>query len=121
MRGPFAQEVNDEELIDYYRTAAFLGGSLRPPAAITDLSSATVSVIAQTIEKVAKLPPAMPEPSRRRFIVAPSDHSYGLARMFQIAGQATRPNLHVTRSTEEMWDALGEAQQEFGPVPDPVQ
>ena len=121
LRGRFAQEVNDEEVIDYYRTAAFLGGSLRPPAAITDLSSATVSVSAQTIEKLAKLPPAMPKPSRPRFIVAPSDHSYGLARMFQIAGQATRPNLHVTRSTEEMWDALGEAQQEFGPVPDPVQ
>jgi hypothetical protein len=97
LRGRFAQEVSDEELIDYYRTAAFLSGSLRPSAAITDLSSATISVSAQTIEKLAKLPPAMSEPSRPRFIAAPSDHSYGLARMFQMAGEATRANLHVTR------------------------
>ncbi len=114
--GRLVEEVGDDELADYYWAAARLSESVLPHAALTDLSSATVSASPQTVQKLAKLPPAMRDPSRPRFIVAPSDHAFGLARMFQIAGEATRPNLHVMPSLEEVWESLGVRQLQFQPA-----
>ena len=116
LRGRLTDRVDDDELADYYRVAMLLSHSLHPHAGITDLSPAVVSVSSQTIETLAKLPPAMGAPSRPRFIVAPSDHVFGLARMFQILGEATRPNLHVTRSAGQVWESLGIAPLEFEPL-----
>jgi hypothetical protein len=42
-----------------------------------------------------------------RFIVAPVTAGYGLMRMFQIAGELSRPSLHVVRTVEEALAALG--------------
>ncbi len=39
--------------------------------------------------------------------VAPQDHIYGLARMFQIAASATRPRTMVVRSMEEACRMVG--------------
>ena len=39
--------------------------------------------------------------------VAPQDHIYGLARMFQIAASATRPRTLVVRSMEEARRMVG--------------
>jgi hypothetical protein len=116
LRGRFTGRVDDEELTDYYHVATLLSKSLRPHAGITDFSCAVVSWSSSTIKKLAKLPPAMRETSQPRFIVAPSDHLFGLARMFQMAGEATRPNLHVTRSAEEVWKTLGLQSLEFEPL-----
>jgi len=116
LRGQFLDHVTDDELVDYYQVAALLSDSLRPKIGVTDLSRATVSVRGETVRNLAKLPPAMPDENRPRFIVAESDHTFGLARMFQMHGEATRPNLHVTRSTEEAWEVLGITETEFKPI-----
>jgi len=58
LRGRLTDRVDDDELADYYRVAMLLSHSLHPHAGITDLSPAVVSVSSQTIETLAKLPPA---------------------------------------------------------------
>ena len=113
IRGQFSDKVNDAELVDFYRTAARICRALAPEAGITDLTGATSLVTSGTIRALAKLPPVMPQPDRPRFIVAASDEVYGLARMFQMAGEATRPNLHVIRSNEEAFATLGVDEPEF--------
>jgi hypothetical protein len=116
LRGSFVDHVTDDELVDYYHVAALLSDSLRPRAGVTDLSRATASVRGETVRNLAKLPPAMLDANRPRFIVAESDHIFGLARMFQMHGEASRPNLHVTRSSEEAWELLGISETEFQPI-----
>ncbi len=36
--------------------------------------------------------------------------------MFEIAGEATRPNLHVVRTIEEAWAILDVEAPQFGPL-----
>lgn len=117
LRGRFMKEVTDSELIDFYRMTALLSESLSPEAGVADFAQATAEVTPDTIRKLAKLPPAFPKQDRPRFIVAASDHIFGLARMFQIEGEATRPNLHIVRSEEEAWERLGVERLEFDSVP----
>lgn len=116
IRGQFTDKVSDAELVDFYRTAARLCRALTPDAGITDFSGATSFVTSATVRALAKLPPAMPRPERPRFVVAESSELYGLARMFQIAGETTRPNLHVIHSTEEAFATLGIEDPEFEPI-----
>lgn len=116
IRGRLIEQITDQELMDFYRTIALLCGLLAPHAGIADLSEATSFVTPGKIRELAKLPPAMPEPARPRFIVAPSDDLYGLARMFQIEGEDTRPNLHVIRSAEDAFSMLGVEKPSFEPV-----
>jgi hypothetical protein len=59
------------------------------------------------IHELAALPPADPIASRPRIIVAPSASVFILARMFQIAGRATRPGVHVVRKAPQALALLG--------------
>jgi len=116
MRCRLAMSVTDEEMMECYRTMALVCDALTPEAGIADFSEVTSFVTIGTVRALAKLPPAMPEPNRPRFVVAPSDHVYGLARLFQIEGEATRPNLHVVRSAEEALSMAGIDDLEFAPL-----
>jgi hypothetical protein len=88
-----------------------------PRAGILDMSAVTsFEVSPQTVRELAKSPPAMPDPSRPRFVVAASPQIFGMARMFELQGQATRPNLHVVRTQEEVWAVLGVRQPKFKPI-----
>jgi hypothetical protein len=42
----------------------------------------------------------------KRAIIAPHDLTYGMARMFQILGQETRPNLVVVRTMKEAMQVI---------------
>ena len=48
-------------------------------------------------DELASLPPVIRDREALRFIIAPSPSIFGLARMFELHGQETRPNLHVVR------------------------
>jgi hypothetical protein len=64
----------------------------RPRAGITDFASVTsLEVSPETIRDLASLPLAMPDPVQPRVIVAPAPDVFGLARMFQLEGEQTRP------------------------------
>jgi hypothetical protein len=47
----------------------------------------------------------------RRAIIAPNDLTYGMARMFQILGQETRPNLVVVRTMKEAMQVIAPAER----------
>jgi hypothetical protein len=78
---------------------------LQPSAVITDASTvATFNVASHTVRDLARAsrPTARSVPG---FLVAPSDHLFGMGRMYQIL--ANRDQLHVVRSREEALEALG--------------
>ena len=117
LRCRLVERVDDEELTNFYRMAAEYVALTDPHAGITDFSAVTsFEVTAETVRMLAKLTPAMPQTSRPRVIVAASDHIFGMARMFEFEGEATRPNLHVVRTLSEAWAILGIQQPQFGPI-----
>lgn len=113
IEGPLTNQVLREtyELIDKYAAMTM------PRAGIFDLSAVTsVDVTAHEIQVQAARPPALPDPDRPRFIVAPGDPAFGMSRMFQLLGESTRPNLHVVRSLDEAYALLGISEPRFEPV-----
>jgi hypothetical protein len=117
LRCRFEGRVTDEALKEYYQVVADYDARTAPRAGILDMSAVTsFEVSPQTVRELAKSPPAMPDPSRPRFVVAASPQIFGMARMFELQGQATRPNLHVVRTQEEVWAVLGVRQPKFKPI-----
>jgi len=117
LRGTFTGRVTDEEVMTFYRLAGEYAAQLNPSAGIVDLAEvASFEVSVQTMRQLAKSPPAMPERSHPRVIVAVSPHIFGMARVFEFEGESTRPNLHVVRTREEAWAIIGVQEFEFEPV-----
>jgi hypothetical protein len=119
LRSTFSGRVSDEDLLNHQRVGLLLVTSLDPRFAIIDLSAADpFDVTSDGMRRLAKLPPAMPKMDRPRVVIAPSDLAFGMARIFEVEGEATRPNLHVVRSVKEAWAILGVKMEDakFGPV-----
>jgi hypothetical protein len=119
LRSTFSGRVSDDELLDHQRVGLLLVTSLDPHFAIIDLSGAEpFDVTVDGIRALAKLPPAMPKIDRPRVIIAPSDITFGMARIFELEGEATRPSLHVVRSMKEAWAIIGVGMEEaqFGSI-----
>lgn len=94
--------VTDEELRAYYRDAERCATETDPLSGILDLSGVTLfEVSPELVRDLAKLPPAMLDPTRPRVLIATSAAVFGLARMFELQGQQSRPNLHVVHSEKE--------------------
>jgi hypothetical protein len=109
--------ITDEELRGYYRDAERYATRTDPLAGILDMSGVTsLEVSPEAVRELARLPPAMPNPSRPRVLIATSPAVFGVARMFELQGQATRPNLHVVHSEKEALAILGVTQTRFEPI-----
>jgi hypothetical protein len=118
LRGRFEGPVTDELLKEFYGLAGGYFERTGARAAITDLSAVTsFEVSAQFIRELASSPPAILDQVFPRFIVAASPTIYGTARMFELAGQDTRPNLHVVRTMKEVCVILGITDPQFEPIP----
>lgn len=118
LRGQLDGRVTDEALKEFYRLAAEYVARTDPRAAVADLSAVTsFEVSPQTIRELALSAPALRDPSRLRCVVAPSPKIFGMARMFGIEGEVTRPNLHVVRTLEEAWAILGVHVPQFESLP----
>src|SRR5689334_11681438 len=79
--------LTDEELLDYYKAAAAYVQRTDPAAAILDLTHVgSIEISPATVKALAQSDPALPDPSRPQFIVAPTNHMYGLSRMYQLLG-----------------------------------
>jgi hypothetical protein len=110
-------KITDEVLKEYYRAAGKYYALTDPRATILDMSSVTsLEVSPQTIRELANLPPAITDASRPRCIIAASPQVFGLARMFELQGEVTRPNLHVVRTQKEAWAILGVSKPKFEPI-----
>ena len=113
----FEGQLTDESLAELYKAFRKYSTTTDPSAGITDLSSVTeVALSSEFIRELAGQEPAMPGPTRPRFVVANQTVSFGLARMFQIVGGPTRPLLQVVRTLDEALAALGVKSPNFEPL-----
>ncbi|HEY4709761.1 MAG TPA: hypothetical protein VIH46_06300 [Candidatus Acidoferrales bacterium] len=109
--------VTDDELRAYYRDAERCATETDPLAGILDLSGVTLfEVPPELVRELAKLPPVMLDPTRPRVLIATSAAVFGLARMFELQGQQSLPNLHVVHSEKEALAILRVVQTSFEPI-----
>jgi hypothetical protein len=103
-------------LLDLYARASEYAASHPPCRGILDFSRVTdFEVSSDAIRQVAAAPPALPA-GYMRVLVIPQIFIYGLARMFQILGEKTRPELQVVRTMDEAYCLLGVEFPDFRPV-----
>jgi hypothetical protein len=100
--------ITDQDLREFYLLASKHAAKLNPHAGLTDFSGVTaLDVSPQTARELAGFAPVMPDPKRVRVVVAPTDLEFGIARVFELEGRDTRPNLHIVRTLQEAWVLLG--------------
>jgi hypothetical protein len=109
--------ITDDELKAFYRASAEHVASTSPRAAISDFSAVDAfEVSPETIRELARSSPVMSNPELPRFVIAVSPKIFGMARMFELEGQSTRPNLHVVQSPEAACAILGIKNLHFEPI-----
>lgn len=120
-RARFYGPVNDASLSQFYATAPAYVLQLSPRVGLTDFSEVTLFLVsAAEIRSIAAQPPITQAPNFIRIIVAPAPHIFGLSRMFQIFGEATRPGMAVVHSLKEALQLLEITHANFEPI-DPGQ
>jgi hypothetical protein len=110
-------EVEDRDLSTGLEGIRARVGQLNPTAGITDFSAITAfSASGQSVRAAAALPDPYP-PETPRFVIAPADYLFGIARMYELV--ANRPNamLKVVRSREEAYAILGIQDPKFERLP----
>ena len=101
-------EVTDECLKDCYSALKKHAMLTKPRAGILDFSGVTAfRVASRTVQELARSAPSLADPSVPRIVVAPAPVVFGVARMFQVIGEETRPNLQVVRCADEAYTRLG--------------
>jgi hypothetical protein len=110
--------VTDEAITKFYRISApKVLAVVDYQGVINDFSGVTsFEVTPETVRALAWSRPAVPDPSKIRIIVAPTPQLYGLARMFAMHGEDTRPNLHIVRTLEHAYAILGITNPQFEPL-----
>jgi len=103
----FRGELDEKQLVAAVQQLREVISELAPEKSLADFSPVTsLHVPSGTVSSLAHLRPAYPA-HVPKVIVAPQDHLFGLARMFQIVGAEARPNLHVVRTMAEACKLLG--------------
>jgi hypothetical protein len=117
LRCRFEGKITDADLKKYYRAVGKYVKLTNACAGVLDMSAVTsLEVTPDTIRELANLPPALSDSSRPRCIIASSPKIFGMARMFELQGQHTRPNLHVVRTQKEAWAILEVSNPKFEPI-----
>jgi hypothetical protein len=116
LRGTLEGPITGAILLDLYaRTVKYIE-SHPPCRGILDFSGVTdFEVSSDAIRAVAAARPIIP-PGYLRILVIPQIYIYGLARMFQILGEKTRPELQVVRTLEEAYHVLDVDYPDFHPI-----
>jgi hypothetical protein len=110
--------LTDELLAELYPTMRKQATATDARAGIVDFSSVSeVALSSAFVREIAKQEPAMVDATRPRIIVAPHAVAFGLARMFQMLGESTRPLLEVVRTLDEALEKLGIRSPGFEPLP----
>jgi hypothetical protein len=107
--------VTDKSLLECYAIVAKYFASHPPCRGMLVFSHAKFEVSSEVVKRLASGASAFPGGFRRVF-VTPTDVVYGMARMFQILAEKTRPDLHVVRTLEEAYKLLQIESPEFEPV-----
>jgi len=114
----FEGRLTDESAAEFYEAVRKYSTVTDARAGIVDFSSVTeFALSAEFIRQMAGREPAMPHATKRpRFIVVPDTLGFGLARMFEIIGEPTRPRLEVVHTLDEAFAALGVQSPHFEPL-----
>jgi len=109
------RQLTNESLAEFYTTVRQYSISTDAYAGIFDFSSVTqVDVSTAFIRQLALGEPAMPRANERgRIVVFTNDVGFGLARMFQMLGEPTRPLFLAVRTLDEALEALGVQSPQF--------
>jgi hypothetical protein len=109
--------LTDELLAEIYQEVRTHTRAIDIRAGIIDFSSVKDWAVSSAfLRELAKQEPAMADATqRRRILVAPAAVGFGLARMFQMLGESTRPLLEVVHTLEEALAALGAQSAKFEP------
>jgi hypothetical protein len=110
--------LTDELLAECYEAVRRYSTATDALAGIWDLSSVTeFAVSSEFIRHLADQEPAMPDATRRpRIICVAGTIGFGLARMFQLMGEPTRPLLKVVHNLDEALTTLGIQSPRFEPL-----
>jgi hypothetical protein len=114
----FEGPLTDDSIAEFYRVIRQYWTAADASMGIVDFSSVTeFALSSDLIGRLAQQEPCMPDAARRpRVIVAPKTHVFGLARMFQIMGEPSRPLLTVVHTMGEALAALGIQSPHFEPL-----
>jgi hypothetical protein len=101
--------LTDELLEETYQALRTYSRANEVRAGIVDFSAVSDWALSSAfLRELAKKEPAMADAARRRLIiVTPATVGFGLARMFQMLGESTRPLLTVVRTLDEALETLG--------------
>jgi hypothetical protein len=117
LRCRLSGRVNDEILKDFFQAGSRHAVSIHPAAGVVDLSAVTsFDVSTPAIKALARSAPVLHDPDLRRVVIAPSPGIYGMMRMFEMEGEATRPGLQVVRSERDAWAILAVRNPRFEPL-----
>jgi len=106
-------DVEGEDIGKANREQAQHVARLKPSAGIADLSAVkTFDVSSQALRTAALQPSPYPDETPR-FIVAPSDYLFGMARMYQILANRPGEKLRVVRKRKEALAAVGARDPKF--------
>jgi hypothetical protein len=109
-------EVDDARILASNEKIAAQVNRLHPWAGITDLSYATSFDVSSNAMRSAAKQNAPYPAETAWFIVAPQDHVSGMARMYELVGSQSRPNLKVVHTRQEASSALGIQNPKFDAV-----
>lgn len=90
---------------------------VNPSGAIIDCSGVTGFKVSGEALRKAALPPAPFPAETPRFVVAPTDYLFGLARMYELAANRPGEMLKVVRRMDEALAGLGVTHANFSPLP----
>ena len=106
-------EVQGGEIAEANHDMAQHVARLKPSVGMADLSGVkTLDVPADTLRAAARQPSAYEEETPR-FIIAPTDYLFGMARMYEIMANRPHEKLRVVRSRKEALAALGVREAKF--------
>jgi len=109
--------VSDEQLREFYPAGFKIAFRMQPLAGLIDTREVTLfRVLPETVRLLAKSAPMIPDPKLVRVAIAPKPEVYGMMRMFELHGEATRPNFYVVREEREAWAILGIQNPRFDPL-----
>jgi hypothetical protein len=113
----FHGRLSDDSLGALAQAGEKYWAATKPRAEIIDCSGVTeFAVSSDRIRQLAKRQ-IMPEAANLpRVIVTPETHAYGLARMYQITGEQSRPQTTVVRTMDEALKALNITSPHFEPL-----
>ena len=111
-------DVADRDLLTGVEGIRARAAQLNPVAGITDFPSITAFSASGQSVRAAAAPPDPYPPGTPRFVVAPVDYLFGIARMYELVANRPNAKLKVVRSREEVFAVLGIQNPKFERLPE---